>query len=209
MYLLEVFPQLNFFNNLIIFRRFCFVMNSQVENIRIDFVTGSRRIGNFCWAFILLSGALGFSVVGFSSYLQKNLIPFLSAEQILFIPQGLVMFFYGIAGSFISLYLWFTILLNVGSGYNKFDKQKGIFSLFRWGFPGKNRRIFIQFSMEDIQAIRMEVQEGFLSRRVLYIRMKSQQDVPLSRLEEYSTLEEMETKAAESARSLKLSIEGI
>jgi hypothetical protein len=39
--------------------------------------------------------------------------------------------------------------------------------------------------------------------------MKGQQDVPLSRLEEYSTLEEMETEAAESARSSKSSIEGI
>ena len=184
-------------------------MNSQVDDIRIDFVTGSRRIGNFCWALILFSGAFGFSTVGFSSYLQKDLIPFLSAEQIVFIPQGLVMFFYGISGSFISLYLWATIWWNVGSGYNRFDKRKGIFSLFRWGFPGKNRRILIQFSIEDIQAIRMEVQEGFLSRRVLYIRMKSQQDVPLSRLEEYSTLEQMETKAAELARFLKLSIEGI
>jgi hypothetical protein len=184
-------------------------MNLQVENVRVDFVIGSRKIGNFCWAFILLSGALGFSIVGFSSYLRKDLIPFLSAEQILFIPQGLVMFFYGIAGSSISLYLWSTIWWNVGSGYNKFDKGKGIFSLFRWGFPGKNRRIHIQFLIEDIQSIRMEVQEGFLSRRVLYMRMKSQQNIPLSRIEEYSTLEEMESKAAELARFLKLSIEGM
>jgi Ycf4 len=184
-------------------------MDSQVEDIRIDFVTGSRRISNFCWALTLLLGALGFSVVGFSSYLEKDLIPFLSAEQILFIPQGLVMFFYGIAGSFISLYLWSTIWWNVGSGYNRFDKQKGVFLLFRWGFPGKNRRIVLQFCIGDIQAIRMEVQEGFLSRRILYIRMKTQQDIPLSRLEEYSTLEEMETQAAELARFLKLSIEGI
>nr|YP_009667743.1 photosystem I assembly protein Ycf4 [Schistochila macrodonta]QCW58518.1 photosystem I assembly protein Ycf4 [Schistochila macrodonta] len=184
-------------------------MNSQVEDIRVDFVTGSRRISNFCWAFILLLGASGFSFVGFSSYLRKDLIPFLSAEQILFIPQGLVMFFYGIAGSFISLYLWCTILWNIGSGYNRFDKRKGVFSLFRWGFPGKNRRILIQFSIGDIQAIRMEVQEGVLSRRIIYIKMKGQQDVPLTRIEEYLTLEEMETKAAESARFLKISIEGI
>ena len=184
-------------------------MNLQIEDIRVDFVTGSRRISNFCWAFLLLSGALGFSSVGFSSYLQKNLIPFLSAEQISFIPQGLVMFFYGVAGSFISFYLWCTILWNVGSGYNRFDKRKGILSIFRWGFPGRNRRIFIQFFIKDIQAIRMEVQEGFLSRRVLYIKMKGQQDIPLSRIEEYSTLEEMENKAAELARFLKISIEGI
>ncbi|KAG6540540.1 hypothetical protein Mapa_018053 [Marchantia paleacea] len=141
--------------------------------------------------------------------MQKDLIPFLSAEQILFIPQGIVMCFYGIAGLFISFYLWCTICWNVGSGYNKFDKQKGIFSIFRWGFPGKNRRIFIQFLIKDIQAIRMEVQEGFLARRVLYIKIKGQPDIPLSRIEEYFTLREMEDKAAELARFLKVSIEGI
>ncbi|KAG6539897.1 hypothetical protein Mapa_018736 [Marchantia paleacea] len=62
--------------------------------------------------------------------MQKDLIPFLSAEQILFIPQGIVMCFYGIAGLFISFYLWCTICWNVGSGYNKFDKQKEYFLFF-------------------------------------------------------------------------------
>nr|YP_009667990.1 photosystem I assembly protein Ycf4 [Jubula hutchinsiae]QCW58765.1 photosystem I assembly protein Ycf4 [Jubula hutchinsiae] len=184
-------------------------MNLQIKDIRVDFITGSRRVSNLCWASILLSGALGFCFVGFSSYLQKDLISFLSAEHILFIPQGLVMFFYGIAGLFISFYLWCTILWNVGSGYNRFDKRKKILSIFRWGFPGRNRRILIQFDIRDIQAIRMEVQEGFLSRRVLYVKIKGQQDVPLNRIEEYSTLSEMETEAAKLARFLKISIEGI
>ncbi|MDF3686124.1 photosystem I assembly protein Ycf4, partial [Enterobacter hormaechei] len=73
--------------------------------------------------------------------------------QILFVPQGIVMCFYGIAGLFISSYLWCTILCNVGSGYNKFDEKEGVVCLFRWGFPGRNRRIFLRFLMEDIQAI--------------------------------------------------------
>ncbi|KAG6540610.1 hypothetical protein Mapa_017939 [Marchantia paleacea] len=112
------------------FRRLSFVMNFQVDHIRVDFIIGSRRISNFCWAFVILFGALGFFFVGFSSYMQKDLIPFLSAEQILFIPQGIVMCFYGIAGLFISFYLWCTICWNVGSGYNKFDKQKEYFLFF-------------------------------------------------------------------------------
>lgn len=64
-------------------------------------------------------------------------------------------------------------------------------------------------AIKDIQSIRMEVQEGFLSRRVLYIKIKGQPDIPLSRIEEYFTLREMEDKAAELARFLKVSIEGI
>lgn len=182
-------------------------MNKQIEEIRMDFVTGSRRVSNFCWASILLLGAIGFSCVGFSSYLQADIIPFLSSGQILFVPQGLVMCFYGIAGFFISSYLWCTIWLNVGSGYNKFDKRKEVFSLFRWGFPGKNRRIFLQISLIDIQAIRIEIREGFSFRGTVYIKMKGRQDIPLKRIEEYPTLEAMEIEAAELAHSLKVSIE--
>lgn len=182
-------------------------MTTQIEDIRVDFVTGSRRVSNFCWALILLLGAIGFSCVGFFSYLGEDPIPFLSSEQIIFVPQGLIMCFYGVAGLFISFYLWCTIWWDVGSGYNKFDKQAGTFSLFRWGFPGKNRRIFIQILLTDIQAIRIEIREGFLPNGVLYIKIKGRQDVPLNRVEEYPTLEEMEINAAELAQFLKISIE--
>lgn len=184
-------------------------MNRESEWLWIEPIIGSRRISNFCWVFILLLGALGFFFVGISSYFGKDLIPFLSSQQILFVPQGVVMFFYGIAGLFLSSYLWFTILWNVGSGYNKFDKKEKIVSLFRWGFPGENRRICIKFFMKDIQGIRMEVQEGIYPRRILYIKIKGQQDIPLTRIGEDLTLREIEEKAAESARFLRVSMEGL
>jgi hypothetical protein len=184
-------------------------MNRESEWLWIEPIIGSRRISNFCWAFILLLGALGFSSVGISSYFGKDLIPFLSSQQILFVPQGVVMCFYGIAGLFLSSYLWFTILWNVGNGYNKFDKKKKIVSLFRWGFPGENRRICINFSIKDIQGIRMEVQDGIYPRRILYMKIKGQQDIPLTHIGENLTLREIEEKAAELARFLRVSIEGL
>lgn len=119
------------------------------------------------------------------------------------------MCFYGIAGLFLSLYLWRTILRSVGSGYNRSDKREKIVCLFRWGFPGENRRIRIQSLMKDIQAIRMEIREGIYPRRILYMKIKGQQDVPLTRIEENLTPGEMEEKAAELARSSRVSIEGL
>ena len=119
------------------------------------------------------------------------------------------MCFYGIAGLFLSFYLWCTILWNVGSGYNKSDKKEKVVSLFRWGFPGENRRIYINFFMKDIQGIRMEVQEGIYPRRILYMKIKGQQDIPLTRFGEKLTLGEIEEKAAELARFLRVSIEGL
>ena len=184
-------------------------MNRESEWLWVEPIIGSRRISNFCWAFILLFGASGFFCVGFSSYFGKDLIPFLLSQQILFVPQGVVMCFYGIAGLFLSFYLWCTILWNVGSGYNKFDKKEKMVSLFRWGFPGKNRRIYINLFMKDIKGIRMEIQEGIYPRRILYMKIKGQQDIPLTRFGEKLTLGEIEEKAAELARSLRVSIEGL
>jgi hypothetical protein len=63
--------------------------------------------------------------------------------------------------------------------------------------------------MKDIQGIRMEVQEGIYPRRILHMKIKGQQDIPLTRFGEKLTLREIEEKAAELARFLRVSIEGL
>ncbi|PIA43459.1 hypothetical protein AQUCO_01900094v1 [Aquilegia coerulea] len=171
-------------------------MNWRSERIWIELITGSRKTSNFCWACILFLGSLGFLLVGTSSYLA-----------ILFFPQGIVMSFYGIAGLFISSYLWCTISWNVGSGYDRFDRKKGIVCIFRWGFPGRNRRILLQFLMKDIQSIRIEVKEGIYPRRVLYMEIRGRGAVPLTRTDENLTPREIEQKAAELAYFLRVPIE--
>lgn len=117
------------------------------------------------------------------------------------------MSFYGIAGLFISSYLWCTIAWNVGSGYDRFDRKEGIVCIFRWGFPGINRRIFLRFLMRDIQSIRMEVKEGLYPRRVLYMEIRGQGAVPLTGTDENLTPREIEQKAAELAYFLHVPIE--
>nr|NP_683814.1 photosystem I assembly protein Ycf4 [Chaetosphaeridium globosum]Q8M9X4.1 RecName: Full=Photosystem I assembly protein Ycf4 [Chaetosphaeridium globosum]AAM96584.1 hypothetical chloroplast RF4 [Chaetosphaeridium globosum] len=184
-------------------------MNIKSEFFRVDFIIGARRLSNYFWATVVFLGSLGFFIVGVSSYLQKNIVFFLSASDILFTPQGIVMCFYGIAGLFLSFYLWFTIFLDIGSGYNEFDKKKGIISIFRWGYPGQNRRIKLSFPIKDVQAIKLEVKEVLPARRMIYIKIKGQQDIPLNRIAENITLREMEDKAADLARFLKVSIEGL
>lgn len=145
-------------------------------------------------------------MVGTSSYLSRNLIPLFPDQQIVFFPQGIVMSFYGIAGLFISSYLWCTILWNIGSGYDRFDRKEGIICIFRWGFPGKNRRIFLRFFMRDIQSIRMEVKEGLYSC-VLYMKIRGQGVIPLTRTDANWTSREIEQKAAELAYFLGVPIE--
>ncbi|ESQ45942.1 hypothetical protein EUTSA_v10010960mg [Eutrema salsugineum] len=171
-------------------------MSWRSESIWIEFITGSRKTSNFCWAFILFLGSLGFLLVGISSYLANP-----------FFPQGIVMSFNGIAGLFISCYLWCTIFWNMGSGYDIFDRKEGIVRIFRWGFPGKSRRIFLRFLMKDIQFIRIEVKEGVSARRVLYMEIRGQGAIPLIRTDENFTTREIEQKAAELAYFLRVPIE--
>nr|YP_010314504.1 photosystem I assembly protein Ycf4 [Cissus trifoliata]UNA64069.1 photosystem I assembly protein Ycf4 [Cissus trifoliata] len=184
-------------------------MSWRSERIWIELITGSRKTSNFCWALILFLGSLGFLLVGTSSYLGRNLISLFPSQQIIFFPQGIVMSFYGIAGLFISSYLWCTISWNVGSGYDLFDRKEGIVCIFRWGFPGKNRRIFLRLLMKDIQSIRLAVKEDIYTRRILilYMEIRGQGAIPLTRTDENLTPREIEQKAAELAYFLRVPIE--
>lgn len=183
-------------------------MNIQSDSIWIESVTGSRKISNIIWALLLLIGAMGFLLTGISSYLNQELI-FLLPKTIVFGPQGLIMCFYGIAGLFLSIYLWCVIFWNVGSGYNELDREKGIISIFRWGFPGQNRRIRIRCLLRDIQAVHLVVNEGLRTRSIISFRLKDQQYIPIIQIPESYTLQEIEEKAAKLAQFLNVPIEGI
>ncbi|MCO5578226.1 hypothetical protein L7F22_032064 [Adiantum nelumboides] len=90
---------------------------------------------------------------------------------------------------------------------DEFVWRKGISSIFRWGFPGKNRRIQIRLVLGDVEAVGLRNQEGLFPSRILYLKVRSRQSIPLTRGEN-STPEYMEEKAAELARFLRVSIEG-
>ena len=119
------------------------------------------------------------------------------------------MSFYGVAGILLGLYLWLTILWDVGGGYNDFNKQANSIQIFRWGFPGKNRRIEIGCPAYEAQAIRVEIKEGLNPRRAIYLRLKGRRDIPLTRVGQPLSISEVENQAAELARFLEVPIEGL
>jgi hypothetical protein len=182
------------------------IMIMENELIRRDIVVGSRRISNYWWATVIFFGGFSFLLTGISSYFQYDLLPILHSKDILFFPQGLVMSFYGILGLLFSTYLWLTIFWSVGGGFNEFNKQEGIVRIFRWGFPGKNRRIDLQYPVSDIECIRVELKEGINPRRTIYMRVKGKRDIPLTRVGQPMTLEEIETQAAELAKFLQIEL---
>lgn len=183
------------------------IPNQESEMIRRYSVMGSRRFSNYWWATTILLGGIGFLLTGFSSYLSRNLLPFFTNNTVVFFPQGLVMCFYGTLGIIFSTYLWLTIFWDVGGGFNEFNKKEGRVRIFRWGFPGKNRRIDLSYSMKDIESIKIEFKEGLNPKRTIYLRLKGKRDIPLTRIGQPLSLEQIEKQAAELAKFLQISLE--
>jgi hypothetical protein len=154
-------------------------------------------------------GATGFLLSGLSSYLQVNLLPFSDPTQLVFIPQGIAMGFYGVAGLLLASYLWLVILWNVGGGYNEFNKETGKLTIARSGFPGQNRRIEIQHDLTDVLAVRVDIREGLNPKRALYLKLKGRPDVPLTRVGQPLPLSDLENQGAELARFLQVPLEGL
>jgi len=179
------------------------------DTILYEKILGSRRPSNYFWAITILVGAIGFLSVGISSYIGKDLLPFLNSEGIVFFPQGLVMSFYGVLGIFVSIYQWLVIFWKVGEGFNEFDRNKGTMRLFRWGFPGKDREIDIVYPLTEIQSIRVDIKEGLNPSRVIYVTIKGKPDIPLTQVGSPMALSEIEDVAAKLASFLKVTIEGL
>ena len=97
----------------------------------------------------------------------------------------------------------------MGGGYNEFNQETGTVQIFRWGFPGKNRRIEIICPISDVQAVRVDLREGLNPRRALYLRLKGRNDIPLTRVGEPLPLSELENQGAELARFLGVPLEGL
>jgi Ycf4 len=172
-------------------------------------ILGSRRLSNYWWATVVLVAGTGFLLAAISSYLKVNLFPLSNTTQLIFIPQGLAMGFYGVAGVLLGIYLWLVILWDVGGGFNEFNKKTGLIKIFRWGYPGKNRQIEISRPLNDAQGIRVELKEGLNPRRMLYLRMKGMREIPLIRVGQPISLSELENKGAELARFLGVPLEGL
>ncbi len=172
-------------------------------------ILGSRRPSNYFWAAIASMGGIGFLLAGLSSYFKINLLLVSDLSSLQFIPQGVALTFYGAAGIILAIYLCLLLTWDVGGGYNEFNKETGQVKIYRWGFPGKNRRLEIDIPLAEIQSIRAEIREGLNPKRSLYLRAKQRRDVPLTRVGEPMALSSLENQGAELARFLEVPLEGL
>lgn len=176
-------------------------------NTRYDLILGSRRFSNYAWAVLSLIGGLGFLLAGLSSYLGVELLPFANTNEIVFIPQGIVMTFYGSIGSLLSLFLTIIIVSDVGGGYNSYNLVTDEITIFRIGFPGLQGEIFLKYFLRDIKSVRLSITEGVNPKREIYLVTKDKKQIPLTRVGEPLLLSEIEEEAVDLANFLRVSLE--
>jgi hypothetical protein len=179
------------------------------DNVRKSKIVGSRCFSNYFWAFFLLIGGISFLLAGLSSYIKINLLPFTNPTQIVFLPQGLVMIFYGTLSLSLSLYILLMILLDVGSGYNEFNKMENLVKIVRKGFPGKNREILLTYSLNNIKSIGVKISEGLNPKRTIYLCLKDERRIPLTPINKPIKISDIEDEASDLAKFLNLKLESL
>ena len=179
------------------------------DQTRQEKIIGSRRFSNYFWALLLLIGGLMFLLAGISSYSKINLLPFADTSQLVFIPQGIVMMFYGTLSFGLSLYIIATLFWDIGSGYNEYNKIENLVRVVRKGFPGKNREILLTYPLNSIRSIGIKISEGLNPQRIIYLCLKDERKIPLTPVQQPDSISDLEDQAADLAKFLDLNLENL
>lgn len=179
------------------------------KSVIYDKVKGVRRLSNFVWSIFLTVGGFSFILSGLSCYLRKNLFLFTDTTSLLFIPQGIIMLFYGTISLLLGIYTILILVWNIGSGYNEYNKTENIIKIVRKGFPGKNEKILLTYPLSSVKAIGIKVSERLSVTRNLYLCLGDERQIPLAQVIQLDEISSLETKATELAEYLGLNLETI
>jgi hypothetical protein len=179
------------------------------DQIRQEKIIGSRRFSNYFWALFLFIGGVMFLLAGISSYVKTNLLPFGNTIELVFIPQGIVMMFYGTLSFGLSTYIIATLFWDIGSGYNEYNKVENLVKIVRKGFPGKNREILLTYPLNNIKSVGIKISEGLNPQRIIYLCLKDERKIPLTPVQQPDSISDLEDQAADLAKFLDLKLENL
>ena len=172
-------------------------------------IIGARNVSSYIVMTVLLLAGIGFFLAGLSSYLNINLLILTDTTQIIFIPQGIALLFYGTGAIGFGSYILFTIILNIGSGYNEFSKEENIVRIVRLGFPGKNRKVFLSYEFKNIKNLKFLIKQGLNPRCNILLVLKDKREIPLFPAQFLLNPTETEKKAIQLANFLTVPVESL
>ena len=85
------------------------ILGDKKINIIFWLIPGYRRFSNIIWFSVLIFAGLGFLFRGISSYFNFSFPPFFNAFEINYVPQGLIMTFYGTLSIILGCFILFGI----------------------------------------------------------------------------------------------------
>jgi hypothetical protein len=179
------------------------------ESLIKENIIGARNFNSIVFTIILLVAGTGFFLAGLSSYLNVNLLRITDTSEIRFIPQGIALLFYGTGAVGIGTYLLFTIILNIGSGYNEFSKNDETVRIIRLGFPGKNRTIFLSYEFKNIKNLKFLIKQGLNPRCNILLVLKDKREIPLFPAQFLLNPSETEKKAIQLSNFLQIPLENL
>lgn len=181
--------------------------NIEQQPLIRSYIEGSRQLSNIFWALSVSAGGLGFFLSGLSSFFKVNLLAFSNSTQLSFIPQGIVLVFYGTVGLTLGVFLWLTIWWDIGFGYNEYSKETQKVILYRKGFPGKNRELRLKFNFDELKSIKMFIRDGLNPKRQLFLCLNDSREIPLTGSDRPVALNKIEAEALNLAKYLNVYLE--
>lgn len=180
-----------------------------------EVITGASQFANYIWVMILFLFGLGFCSVGLSSYFNNtiNFLGFTKLSSIEFIPQGILLLFYGTCALLLSFLLITLIKWNIGSGTNIYDVESKVVRLTRQGFPNlskkfilKQRNIYLVYPFSEILNIELEIQDGITPTRIIFLILKDGRRIPLTPSNKLDDILAIETRSIFIAKLLKIDL---
>ena len=180
------------------------------DNIIIrENIVGARNVNSLGIMLVLFFAGLGFFLAGLSSYFQTNLLMITDVSEIKFIPQGIVMLFYGTGALGLSIYLLSTIIWNIGSGYNEFDVNENLIRIVRLGFPGKNRKVFLSYEFKNVKNLKFLIKQGLNPRYNILLVLRDKREIPLFPAQFLLNPTDTEKKAIKLSKILNVPLESL
>ncbi len=165
-------------------------------------IIGSRNYKTISVMLLLFMGGGSFFFVGIESYFKV-----FDFSSIQYIPQGILMLFYGTLALIFASYLLLTLIWDVGSGYNQIFKEEQIIYMVRKNFPGKNNFYFFSYPFKIIKQIKLLKKDGLNPRINILLVLKDKREIPLYPPQYSLKLTEMEKKAINLSSILKVPVE--
>lgn len=175
-----------------------FRMNGEIMEEYTEYITGGDRVSNYIAMLTLFLFGFGFSIAGISSYSNIDIIANRNFSSIEFIPQGILLLFYGTCALLLSSIIGLLIKFDVGGGSNTFDVINNIVRLSRRGLPSltfTQEPIFLVYSFNEIENIELAITNSLNPKRIIYINLKDKRRIPLTNGTKLESLEQIENNA--------------